>query len=324
MTTFAIRRATQADRASVLALLRASLGWGDEPRYEALFAWKHDANPFGQSPAWVALDGNQLAGFRTFMRWDFRLDGEIVRAVRAVDTATHPDYQGRGVFRDLTLHAIDELRAEGVAFVFNTPNRASLPGYLRMGWHEVGRLPVRIRPRGIRSLARVTRARVPAARWPVEGHTLPGLPARDVLADQAVVGELRTDLPTAGLHTHRTPAYLAWRYGLDSLGYRALLVGDHPRDGILVFRLRPRSTAVEMAVVDSVGLEASRSPRALIGPVLRECGADYAIAIGPAMPGGRSFPLPHQGPRLVVRGLGREAVLTRSRWDLTLGDVELF
>ena len=83
-------------------------------------------------------------GFRTLMRWEF-LDGErVVRAVRAVDTATHPDYQGRSIFTRLTLHALDELVAEGVEFVFNTPNEQSRPGYLKMGWQVVGQLPTAV------------------------------------------------------------------------------------------------------------------------------------------------------------------------------------
>ena len=94
---------TAADRDAILDLLRVSLGREVDDRYEALFAWKHVENAFGPSPAWIACDGDRIAGFRTLMRWEF-LDGDqVVRAVRAVDTATHPDYQGRGIFTRLTL-----------------------------------------------------------------------------------------------------------------------------------------------------------------------------------------------------------------------------
>jgi GNAT superfamily N-acetyltransferase len=99
------------------------------------------------------------------MRWEF-LDGDrVVRAVRAVDTATHPDYQGRGIFTRLTLHALDELATEGIEFVFNTPNDQSRPGYLKMGWQVVGQLPTAVRPTRLARIARVAKARVPAERW---------------------------------------------------------------------------------------------------------------------------------------------------------------
>src|SRR4029079_3500391 len=101
--------------------------------------WKHVDNAFGRSPMWVACDGERIAGFRAFMRWEFEGAGEVKRAVRTVDTATHPDYQGQGIFTKLTLAGLEELAAEGVDFVFNTPNDKSRPGYLKMGWHVLGR-----------------------------------------------------------------------------------------------------------------------------------------------------------------------------------------
>src|SRR5690606_10847180 len=67
-------------------------------------------------------------------------------AVRAVDTATHPDFQGRGIFKKLTLALLENCKNEGVRFVFNTPNQQSRPGYLKMGWRDAGRMAVQLRP----------------------------------------------------------------------------------------------------------------------------------------------------------------------------------
>ena len=85
--------------------------------------------------------------FRTFLRWEFaRSDDTRLRAVRAVDTATDPEFQGRGIFTRLTLHGVSELQEEGVAIIFNTPNAKSLPGYLKMGWKVIGRPRVCVMP----------------------------------------------------------------------------------------------------------------------------------------------------------------------------------
>jgi len=170
-----IRRATAADRPEILALLAASLGRdGTDARYEALFAWKHELNAFGRSPTWLACDGDRVAGIRVLMPWEFRRGELTIRAVRAVDTATHPDYQGRGIFTRLTLHAIEELRAEGVDFVFNTPNDQSRPGYLKMGWQVVGQIPVAVRVRNPLAARRMVAARVPAGKWSLD--TAAGVP----------------------------------------------------------------------------------------------------------------------------------------------------
>src|SRR5699024_2674537 len=142
-------------------LARETLGWGDDDRHRQLFRWKHDENEFGPSPRWVAVAGDRVVGFRTMMRWRFRHPSHRpLTAVRAVDTATAPDFQGRGIFRSLTMTAIEQLQEQHVDFVFNTPNDQSLPGYLKMGWTELGRPPVAVAPR-LRSAPRTMRSRVP-------------------------------------------------------------------------------------------------------------------------------------------------------------------
>src|SRR5262249_43359766 len=149
-------------------LLRASLGWADDPGFDRYFAWKHRENSFGASPSWVAVEAGRIVGFRTFLRWEFvDRQGNRARAVRAVDTATHPDAQGRGIFRRLTLHALDDLARDDVDFVFNTPNDKSRPGYLRMGWVDVGRVGTSVRVLGVGGARRMLHSRVPAERWPV-------------------------------------------------------------------------------------------------------------------------------------------------------------
>ncbi len=319
-----IRRATTSDRSEILALLAASLGRdGTDPRYEQLFAWKHEQNAFGRSPAWVACDGDRIAGIRVLMPWEFRRGDVLVRAVRAVDTATHPDYQGRGIFTRLTLHAIEELRGEGVGFVFNTPNDQSRPGYLKMGWQTVGRLATSVRPVRLGAVPRIVSARVPADRWSAE--TTAGDPAADVLADDEARAELLASLPTgAALRTNRTPAYLRWRYGTPLLGYRAIVGSRGLAGGVALFRVRNRGPAREVALCDLLVPRGDpRVARRLVQALLRVADADYLIRLGGGVvaPGGM-IRLPGQGPLLTWRAVS-DPVVPRE-WDLTLGDIELF
>src|SRR4029079_3933876 len=217
-----IRRATPSDRSAILRLGTRTLGWMGDAEDDAFFTWKHELNPFGPSPMWVACDGPRVVGFRTFLRWEFVEPGDrVVRAVRAVDTATDPDYQGRGIFTNLTLAALDELRAEGVDTVFNTPNDNSLPGYLKMGWRVVGRLPVSIMPTRLRSFVTLARARVPASLSSVLVNA--GIAPSTAFADPAAVARLLDSMRLGpDLTTRRTPEFLAWRYGLAALHYCVL------------------------------------------------------------------------------------------------------
>jgi hypothetical protein len=259
------------------------------------------------------------------MRWEFEHDGGIARAVRAVDTATHPDYQGRGIFKLLTLRALDELADEGVAFVFNTPNDQSRPGYLKMGWELVDRLPVLARPRTPLSLLRLATARVPADKW--SQPTAAGEPAGDALADREAVAKLLASQPGwDGLRTNRTPAHLAWRYGFGALSYRAVVSAHGIDDGFVVFRLRRRGGAVEAALVDALvpGGDAAHA-RALWTRALRESRADYGARLaGDGYGRGRYLPVPNQGPTFVWRAVNETAMAPAAEWRLGLGDIELF
>ena len=321
MGDFVIRRAAAADQGAVTDLLRISLGKEDDPHYEAFLDWKHQQNPFGVSPAWVALDGARVVGYRTLLRWRFiSADGRPVSAVRAVDTATDPEYRGRGLFRLLTLGAVADLTREGDAFVFNTPNDSSRPGYLSMGWSPVRRLPVGVLPSGPGSLARMLRSRTASLLW--SEVTDVGMDASEALAHDAICDGLLAHAPAAGLRTDRTREYLRWRTSFEPLRYRVLLrdPGD-PAAGGVIFRVRKRGAGLE-AVIAELLVPSARVGIGLLRRVVAETGADYAIGLrtGPAA---GLLPLPGQGPLLTGRPLAR-AVPPAKEWALTMGDIELF
>ncbi len=319
-----IRRATADDDEAILGLGRAALGWDDDERHGPFFHWKHRESPFGESPMWVAAVGDRVVAFRTFLRWEWRRpDATVVRAVRAVDTATHPDFQSQGLFRALTLSAIEELAADGVAFVFNTPNDKSRPGYLKMGWRVIGRPSVGVRPQGVGSLLRMTQARVSATKWSEPaafGHSPQEAFADDY--DDEIGGVLASAAPES-LTTNSTPAYLRWRYGFGPLHYRVVSLGVRLTDGFAVARLRRRGAAVEGTVCELHTPPGDhRAGRELLSQVE---GADYLLVAGSAL-GFRSglLPAPRQGPIVTWRAVGENDPPALDRWHLTMGDLELF
>lgn len=319
-----LRRASPSDWPAVLDLLEQAMGWTPDDHHDSFLAWKHRENVFGPSPGWVALDGARVVGFRTFLRWEFTEGGATRRAVRAVDTATHPTYRGRGVFSRLTLLALEDLREEGVAFVFNTPNDQSRPGYLKMGWSVVGRLPIRFRPRSLSSLASMARAGVAAGKW--SEPTSVGEPAPDVLSDSAAVERLLHVLEAPqGICTRRSPGFLAWRYGFGPLAYRALVLRSNLEDGLLLFRLRRRGPALELSVCDLLVPGEQRAiVRRALSELLRKTGADYLLRMGSGgADGAGTLPVPGRGPTLLWRGLVDSSPPPPARWRLGLGDVEL-
>ena len=319
-----LRPALPGDLPAIIDLLCTTLGWEPDERHRALFAWKHHENPFGPSPSWVALDDQGVVGVRIFMRWGFLFGERALQAVRAVDTATHPRARGLGVFRSLTLLGVDELKVRGVDWVFNTPNDQSLPGYLTMGWRRLGRLPLVLRPAGVRVVPRLASARVPADLWSV--LTSVGEDVASVLADVSELDELLASQPTrtGDVQTARSAAYLRWRYAAGPVTYRALLAGSSLRDGVAFFRLRRRGPTTEVAIADTlVPAGQHRLAGRLDRLVLQTSGADYAIALGSVRPRGW-LRVRRIGPVLTWRALADSGAPGIGQWELSAGDVELF
>jgi GNAT superfamily N-acetyltransferase len=327
-----IRPFEPGDEANVLTLLGATLGGGPAGRRPAgFFRWKHFKNPFGPSFLLVAEVGEQIIGLRAFMRWRFEAAGHPITAVRAVDTATHPDYQGRGIFSRLTREALEQLQGR-VDLVFNTPNGASRPGYLKLGWEEVGRVPVAVRIRRPLSFGRGLRGtEVRSSPRP----EIQAVPAAQVLA-QPGIAELLADTATGDgrLRTHRDVEYLRWRYGAAPLlGYVAISEEQAGAlRGIAVFRLRPRRGLWEATVAEVLVPPGDRrTARRLLRRIARTAPVDH-LTLHPGMLGAgvaaRSGFLPAPGGIcLVVRPLRHAINPNPARldaWSFSLGDLEVF
>jgi hypothetical protein len=318
-----IRRATPDDLPAIVALAARSLGWsGDDD--EPFLRWKHLENPAGPSPMWVALSEDRIVGFRTFMRWRFARGDVSIAAVRAVDTATDPEFQGRGIFSRLTLHGLEELQTDVASFVFNTPNDKSRPGYLKMGWHIAGRLPVRVMPTSTGSLVRLRGARASASRTVLSSSA--GEAPTDVFSDTPSISRLLERLPEdLRITTQRTPQYLAWRYGFTPLQYRVVLRTSSPDDGLAVFHRRQRGEAVEATVCDVLVPAGARGAESsLMKSVVAAADADYLLRIDRRAYVPRFAPVPRIGPVLTLRSISGAATPTLRDLSLSMGDVELF
>ena len=319
-----VRRAIDSDRDAIVAVCQASLGWKPGDPNADFFSWKHDSNSFGPSPMWVAEDDGELIGVRVFLNWRFRdTDGSVFTAVRAVDTATSPKAQGRGVFKRLTLGAIPDLQSDGVGAVFNTPNDKSRPGYLKMGWQDVGRVPVAVRVRNPLTAPRLLGANTAASKWSTPTEF--GVDAAEAFADADHCASLLASMaPPTKITTDRDAAYLAWRYSFGPLHYRVMMVNDKRGHGAIVFRVRQRGSAQEVAICDIIGPPGLGIGRAL-GDILRGTGADYLV-VGSGSSGLRAgcIPVSKLGPKLTWRSIVRPGTPTLDDLNLAVGDVELF
>jgi GNAT superfamily N-acetyltransferase len=318
---------------------------GDYP--ETFFRWKHERNPFGVSPGLIALDGERVVGVRLFLRWTLQAGERVLRAVRPVDTATHPEYQGRGIFRRLTTELLRHLEeTDPVDLVFNTPNLNSLPGYLRMGWSAVGTLPVHISPvRPVSFLRGALRARDATAAGKMSetgvvatatARNSPMAGAGAAFQDVAALEHLiAARAPNPRLHTPLTVDYLRWRYaeapGLDYRCIQAFTGGVLA--GVGFGRIRTRASLTELTLGDVITRPGDTRAAVGILRAARHSGVDHvAVHAAPGSSISRVtlrclfVKTPGRGITLVARQTDRSpaSLLDEGGWGLSLGDLEVF
>lgn len=338
-TELFVRPYRDDDEPEVLELLIGSLGEGPAgERSPAYLRWKHLRNPFGRSFMIVAESEGRIIGFRALMRWRFRVGDRTIEAVRPVDTVTHPDHRGRGVFSMLTRTALDSLRDE-VDLVFNTPNQNSLPGYLKMGWQVVGDVPIWVRVcHPVRFAASKLKRGGDTDRDETDRPVVDAPTAGEALSDARAVGALieASDTPASGYWTPRSVDYLRWRYGdAPHLGYRAVYeerAGE--LIGLALFRPRSQGSLWGLSVGDML---VRRGDVATARRLLRSArhSADVAY-VAMSFPAGTAAAEARRGPTTIKAPRGMTFVVNPVRpnitpdprllssWSLSTGDVEVF
>lgn len=318
-----IRHATSEDLPEVIELLKASLGEGMIQKSLDLWNWKHIDNPHGASPVLIAVENRVIAGVRAFLKWQWQYNGKVYEAVRAVDTATHPDFQGKGIFKKLTLQGLEDAKQAGVEFVYNTPNENSKPGYLKMGWVEQGHMPLKLK-----------------VNLTSYGNTVePKAPVQDWERLQALLPSLINPVSNSGeVHTKLSPAYINWRYRDNPL-FPYYFITDYC-SYLLFYRIKKHKFGQEMRVVDvfinsdSLETAAIKKLKNTFKQIAGKCflvsasGRHYSLAKKVYFSMGL-LPVMAKGPIVTLRNLqmseeGFAELRAVDNWAYSLGDMELF
>ncbi|MDW8332506.1 MAG: GNAT family N-acetyltransferase, partial [Cyclobacteriaceae bacterium] len=237
-----IRFATSEDIDKIVNLLKLSHGQIGNVQEKKFWLWKHENNPFGKSPVLLAFQNDLLVGLRVFMRWRFRQGPRTLEAYRAVDTATHPAHQGKGIFRQLTTQLVNKLMQED-AFIFNTPNRFSMPGYLKMGWTILDRTPlcIGIYPFNIIQHKFAT----------VHAETYPQSSWEEINQNWSEIHASYAELTSGWVVTDYNLPYMHWRYrDIPFVTYRSYI--HHAKDNrvLVVYRVKAHPHFTELRITD--------------------------------------------------------------------------
>lgn len=308
-----IREATDSDIPPIIDLLKISLGESMIPKSTELWVWKHLNNPFGKSPVLVAEEDGLLIGVRAFLKWEFVENGKIHKACRAVDTATHPTHQGKGIFKNLTLSLIEEIKAEDTELIFNTPNSKSTPGYIKMAWEKWGKLPLKLnfhlnKPKNI-SLQQTD--------WNLINHLIEEIE--------------KVENTESSLQTRLVPGYIHWRYRDNPLfPYQFVSDGENY---LLVYRIKEGKMGREFRICDL--LTTGRNPedwkeelQKSLNQRIKESGARFSSLSGLSNPNQildmGPLPILKIGPLVTLRKVQDESYPMEMPWGWSLGDLEVF
>lgn len=107
--------------------------------------WLYVRNPAGPVIGLDAWDGDRLAAHYACIPVAAIVGGQACRVMLSLNTATHPDYQGQGLFTKLAEGTYSAGAEQGMAAVYGVANANSTPGFLRkLGFTLVGPLDAKI------------------------------------------------------------------------------------------------------------------------------------------------------------------------------------
>ena len=110
--------------------------------------WKYELNPAGffgeEGDSWVAESSNKIVGHYSVIPVKMKKGNDTILVAQSVDTATHPDFRGLGIFPRLASKVYEETKGR-YAFLYGFPSEQAYDGFLRLGWNEF-RLNALVKP----------------------------------------------------------------------------------------------------------------------------------------------------------------------------------
>jgi len=137
---FHFRKMEDADLVQLQELHKRCLNNIVTPDY---FKWKYKDNPAGEAVAFVACDGDVIAGFYGVIPELFVIKGKRVTVFQSMDTMTNPDYQKMGLFTKLAQMTYDYLISKsGAVYIYGFAGSSSLPGFVnKLNWKLIFNTP---------------------------------------------------------------------------------------------------------------------------------------------------------------------------------------
>lgn len=226
LRTWTVREATPDDDVALAGLFRLVFGFD---RSSTHYRWKFADNPAGAPVIALAEDRGEVVGQYALWPVQLRLGLTTANGAQSLDTMTHPDYRGQGMFTVLAEECMRYAMARGIEALYGFPNENSYPGFVRkLDWDCTGLVSMWVRPINIGSHKCVPRWIAPAATAISKVLPYGSRPGYELIERMPTSFELEPLLSVTRTRrefcsVERTGAYLSWRFSSDSaMRYRSI------------------------------------------------------------------------------------------------------
>ncbi len=222
-TPLVIRPYQPTDADAVQAVLAATYAERATPRDR--YHWWSLGCPVATTGFMVAVAGEKLVGVQPMAIFPYRTTDTRVTGAMLTGVAVHPQWRRRGIFSALLNACEHEAWRQGAAFITTMPNDQSRPGFLKMGYTDLGLRTLLLRP--LKPAALGARL-VPVLGWAAGAGagllqtrlkpTPPPAPAAFHFRDISTLTPLHIQAATQhhalfpGLGIDRSAPWLHWRY----------------------------------------------------------------------------------------------------------------
>jgi hypothetical protein len=131
-----------------LILLTKSVYPGRSISREDYLKWEYSSNPFGKAIVYFANNDNgKVAAQYVVLPWRVTKGRKSISGSLSVNTLTHPDFQGLGLFPNLARDVYEECKTNSIQFTIGFPNSNSYSGFTsRLNFQTIGKLPLFVWP----------------------------------------------------------------------------------------------------------------------------------------------------------------------------------
>ncbi|MFX1394336.1 MAG: GNAT family N-acetyltransferase [Promethearchaeota archaeon] len=154
MKNWKIRRYKHGDEEQIIQLFQKVFG-KHMGKTESIkhWKWEFEYNPINRNEIFLAINANKLVGQYAVIPVKMKIGIKEYTATLSLDTMTHPDYRGQGIFPTLATNLYNDLGKSGISITYGFPNTLSIYGFIKkLNWFEISKVPIYIRPLNFISL----------------------------------------------------------------------------------------------------------------------------------------------------------------------------